>query len=356
MPSGLFAALLTLALSAFPAPIRKLQDPYKSNLEPGIKLSSNVLTIRPGAGSPTVVNDIVFAKRHAWIAAAKDFGRVLIWDMGTGHLMAELDGKQGIVQSLAFSSDDKLLATAGQGSEFTITVWDTSSHRIVKRIEGFNTPLRRVQFTSGDALLLWNNDGISVVDLSSGRTLFSLKDEYHPVLNADGSVMVTMSHDFISFWNTRDWTKLRSLPRAKTNPTPLALSSDRNKMIVLLPMSREVAVWDSTSGQQLEVTPAHAVEFNLAAGGFASFSSNQRFVIGHSNATAWAWDTKENRICTSEILYNEAGVLSPDGTLIASGKDNSILQRAGGENGVWLWSTDDVLRACFNQIGEFAAR
>jgi hypothetical protein len=93
--------------------------------------------------------------------------------------------------------------------------------------------------------------------------------------------------------------------------------------------------------------PSSLPKFNLSAGGFAAIDTGApELVFGHSDARLWAWDTKSGKTCTSEVLYSESGVLSPDGTLLAGAKDNSILAQGQSPDGVLLWDTQRLVQSC----------
>jgi hypothetical protein len=49
------------------------------------------------------------------------------------------------------------------------------------------------------------------------------------------------------------------------------------------------------------------------------------------------------------MMYSESGTLSPDGSLLAGAKDNSIFAQNSGETGVWLWNIDELTARCFEK-------
>jgi WD40 repeat protein len=98
------------------------------------KLAGRVVMWNVADGAPvrTVrsqewVSSVAFSADGTRLAAGNQFGRVQIWDMGTGQNEGTLTGNLGDVWDLAYSPSGRLLATAsGDG---TVRLWDVKSER-----------------------------------------------------------------------------------------------------------------------------------------------------------------------------------------------------------------------------------
>src|SRR5262249_14141566 len=75
--------------------------------------------------------DPVVFSADGQIVAILGGNRVYLWDSATGQPIATAPGHQGAVWSVAFSPDNRILATADLG---TVRHWDTVSSRLIRRI------------------------------------------------------------------------------------------------------------------------------------------------------------------------------------------------------------------------------
>jgi len=176
--------------------------------------------------------------------------------------------------------------------------------------------------------------------------LLELRETSFPVLSTDGTVLMTANKTEFIIWKTSDWSKLRSLPRSPAYAVLLAVHPETDKFVYSY--AGVFALARLSTGELLPSNqPSSLPKFNLSAGGFAAIDTGApELVFGHSDARLWAWDTKSGKTCTSEVLYSESGVLSPDSTLLAGAKDNSILAQGQSPDGVLLWDTQRLVQSC----------
>jgi WD40 repeat protein len=157
--------------------------------------------------------------------------------------------------------------------------------------------------------------------------------------------MVVNKTEFM-LWNTRDWTRQRTLPRAPVYAMPLALNPATDRFV--LTFAGAFLLARLSTGELLPNRPAQPLpKFNGSAGGFAAFDTSDPYLLfGHSDGRLWAWDSRNGQTCTSEVLYSESGALSPDGGLLAGAKNNSILAQGQSPDGVQLWDTKHLTAKC----------
>ncbi len=118
--------------------------------------------------------DLAFSPNDRYLATAGEDASVCIWDVATGARLCDLTGQLTVFTSVAWSpSGDRLL---GGGDDGTITIWDTASHQQVGRLKGHQAPIRSLAFlpdgqrlvsVSLKSLRLWQAPAL--VEMSAAR-------------------------------------------------------------------------------------------------------------------------------------------------------------------------------------------
>jgi len=355
--NALFAALLFAARplvvqaqsSKFAPPEVMLRDAKHKEPKSGVHIGpGNTITIQSGVGTPTTINVLSFGKNGALLAAGKDFGRVVVWDVASKKFLCAVETGQAIVHAVAISPDGQTLAAAGEGDNFKLKLWHLPDGKLIRTYDSSAGFIHSVAFgPTGEWIVFAENSGPTrVLDLATGKVLLELKETSFPVLSTGGTVLMTANKTEFIIWKTSDWSKLRSLPRSPAYAVPLAVHPETDKFVYSY--AGAFALGRLSTGELLPSNqPSPLPKFNLSAGGFAAIDTGApELVFGHSDARLWAWDTKSGKTCTSEVLYSESGVLSPDGTLLAGAKDNSILAQGQSPDGVLLWDTQRLVQNC----------
>ena len=111
-------------------------------------------------GHTSVVNSVAFSHDSKLLASASWDHTVRVWDAATGSLRQTLEGHTRVVDLVAFSHDSKLLASASR--DHTVRVWDAaigSCHQTVL----VNTSISSLSFNSTNTSLV-TNIGLIKVD------------------------------------------------------------------------------------------------------------------------------------------------------------------------------------------------
>ncbi len=78
--------------------------------------------------------------------------RINLWDTTTGTHLGGLEGHQGYVRAVVFSPDGRLLVSAGRDK--TIRVWDVASRRLLKTLRGHQSSVTGLALLSDNATLI----------------------------------------------------------------------------------------------------------------------------------------------------------------------------------------------------------
>jgi WD40 repeat protein len=310
----------------------------------------NSITIVSGQGTPTTINVLAFSGDGKLLAAGKDFGRVIVWDVPQKKLISAVDTGEGIVTAVALSKDGQWLATAGQGDDFRAKLWHLPDGKLLQTYDYFGGFVHSLAFgPDGKWIVAWSNDGKThVLNTMQEKQILVLDEMFSPLLSVDGQTLMTVSRTGYVVWDTSNWTKVRTLPRPADFALPLALSTKASAFVIAT--SGQFRLMRLDDGSLLPNSPKPELpRFNSSAGGFAAFRTGTPLLFGHSDDRLWSWNSETGQTCVSGMMYSESGTLSPDGSLLAGAKDNSIFAQNSGENGVWLWNTDELIAECFGK-------
>jgi WD40 repeat protein len=343
------SVIFAQSAKTFPSPESMLRDAKHKEPKSGVQLGpGNTITIQQGVGTPTSINILSFGRNGTLLAAGKDFGRVVVWDVPTRRFLCAIETGQGIVHAVAISPDGQIIATAGEGDQSSLKFWHLPDGQLIKSYSSFGGYVRSAAFgQNGTWIVLSDNTATTrVLDVTTGKMLLELKETFSPVLSPDATVLMVVNKTEFTLWNTSDWTKQRTLPRAPVYAIPLALSPATDRFVVT--SSGAFLLASLRTGELLPNSQAQPLpKFNGAAGGFAAFNTSAPYLLfGHSDGRSWAWDSRNGQTCASEVLYSESGALSPEGELLAGAKDNSILAQGQSPDGVLLWDTKRLTAKC----------
>jgi WD40 repeat protein len=353
-----FAVLSLVAISAsfsfgqgdFPRPKLILYDAKHKEPKSGVELRGNQLVIQSGVGTPSTINALSFSSDGKFLAAGKDFGRVVVWDITQRSFVCALDSGQGIVRSVAISADGQLLATSGSNMDPSIKVWHLPDGKLVNDFRIGNSAVQKLLFSPDPTFLIVseNNAVAYVMDIATGKHKQELSGEWAPVFSSDGKTLMTVSKTAMILRNSNDWQLQKTLPKLTKYPIPLSLDPDLDLYIFGDGTEENSFFAARLSTGELLPNPRSTKlpRVNFGAGAFASVEPASGIVFGHSGGRLWAWNSQTGKTCASSILYSESGALSPDGSLVVGAIDNSIMAPDKVKPGVGVWETAAIRKDC----------
>ena len=102
------------------------------------------------------VRSVAFSPEGSTLASGSGDGTVRLWDVATGHSIAELTGHTAQARSVAFSSDGNILASGSHDS--TVRLWDVNTRQLKATLTGHTAGVESIAFTSrGPSLGKWKS-------------------------------------------------------------------------------------------------------------------------------------------------------------------------------------------------------
>jgi WD40 repeat protein/serine/threonine protein kinase len=332
------------------------------------------------------ITAVAFSPDGAYLATGA-FDALRVWDLRSGKEALALRGQNG-PSCLAFSPDGQQLVSGS--TDWTVKVWDAHNQPGSYSIWQFTAGLAFSQ--DGQLMALENNNGltlrVSMVDLSSGKTCYSLERQRpfgaRVALSADGKYLAFTSKSGTVVCDAPTGKKIASLdyPVDQLAPTlkignnkPDPLAKEVN-CLAFIPDGRrlvtgswsglgddkvigEVSIWDIESGRvvltlrgQVQSQVTNRLEsYGIGASSVAvspdgktvAFSENNLVEVCDLESRASLFTLRDHRKPVTSLAF------SPDGRWLASGssEENTVLMwdaRSGKQQ--WALRKDSSLGMC----------
>ena len=252
------------------------------------------------SGHKNFVTSVVFAPSGGALASGSLDQEVKVWDVASGQASKTLDQPGQAVNSLTYTKDGKLLASAGGN---IVMVWDAASGKqAIKPIKAQTNPTHlAVAFSpDGKTMLVGTRDGLKAYDPATGdlgKTTYqgSAGQVESIAFSPDGSLVASASGTTVDLLDAATGQPKQKLTGHTKDLLAVAFSPDGK---TLASAGHDgIKLWDVASGKEA------------------------KGLVGGASAAATSDLLALAQIDTSGVAF------SPDGKLLA----------AGGSSGLRLW-------------------
>ncbi len=129
---------------------------------------------------------------------------IYLWDLETKELMGTLSGHYLRVNCLAFSPDNRILASGSYDK--TIKIWDLETKQLIYTLAGHSSYVAHLRILPDcKTLISSGGGGIKFWDLTTGELLNTLSEDIEYVrefaISPDGNILASDAHNTIRIWN-----------------------------------------------------------------------------------------------------------------------------------------------------------
>jgi WD40 repeat protein len=322
------------------------------------------------------IDCLVFSGDGKWLMTAGGWDHsARLWDVASGKQLRVFQARADEVISLSISDDGKRLATgSGGGGKYrpgarNAQVWDLAAGKQLQVFKGHTSSVRAVSLSPDGKRLLTGSedDTVRLWDVATGREIRILKGRTARVtavtlsrdgkwaLSASGELGITGTssvpeHEWefsARLWSLDKGEKLRVFSHYRTNGVwAVALSPD-NKWLVTGSSTKEVRVWDVSTGKKVRELKGHmrgVLSVVLSRDG-------RCLATGSEDRTARLWDFANGK--EIHVLHGHRGpvhavVLSRDGKWLATGAEDATAR-------LWDVKTGKELRVFQGHTGALTA-
>jgi WD40 repeat protein/serine/threonine protein kinase/DNA-binding XRE family transcriptional regulator len=246
-----------------------------------------------------------------------------LWDSISGK---ELLTFEGHADFLDYSPDGKMIAAS---SDKTIVVWDAKTGKQLVTLVGHTDYINSIDF-SGDGTLLASAglDGtVRIWDLASGKALFTLQEPglyfFSVAYSPDGTRLAAGDGFGLGIvWDATTGEKLFTVSFDDLTIFGAAFSPD-GKRLALANRFGTIRIWDAVTGNELLTLKGNIGRVNAV-----TFSPDGKFIAtANDDGTARVWDAITGvNLLTLPVESTGAGDVSfsPDGKRLAVGGASGI--------------------------------
>ncbi len=289
--------------------------------------------IKPSVPVRAAINSLAFQPEGKRLAVGR-YQEIELRNANGTTLLNKLSGHSSEVRSIAFSSDGKLLATAGgnPGQFGEIKLWEVSTGKELRAWRGHRDNIFAIAFSPDGAMLATCSYDrlIKLWSVATGDELKTLKDHTDAVFglafSPDGKRLASASADRTAkVWDVATGARLFTLSDALDALNAVAFHPS-GKLLAGAGADRIIRVWElgASEGKLLRSMIAHEDAINALA-----FSPDGKLLASTgADKLVKLWDAAtlvETHTCEVQPDWVFALAFSPDGNRLAVGRYDGTL-------------------------------
>ncbi|MEL7244798.1 MAG: CHAT domain-containing protein [Cyanobacteria bacterium J06573_2] len=284
--------------------------------------------LRTLSGHTDWVESIAFSSDGKILASGSYDKTVRLWNVENGEYLRILTGHTLPIKSVAFHRHGSILASGS--NDKTIRLWNIQTGECSNILQGHENNIIFLSFHPDDEKLISasNDNTVRLWNIQTGECLqvFNISVNWllAIALSHDGKTLVTGSGgNTVKFWNISNGECIKTLPNYQSKVWTVAFSKN-DEQIVTGSEDNSIKIWDVQTGECLQTLQEHhqrvwLVDLNPDDKTLISISEDQTIKL---------WDIPSRRCLKTLVGYSNWILslgFSPDGhTLASSSQDGQV--------------------------------
>ncbi|EPS45511.1 hypothetical protein H072_513 [Dactylellina haptotyla CBS 200.50] len=274
-------------------------------------------------GHADFVNSVAFSPNGKILASASDDSTIRLWDTNTGMSLQTLQGHTSWVQAVAYSADGKVLISGSRDT--TVRMWDVANAvgSLLQILYGHTGYVTAVAISADGYGVASGSDDqtVRLWDAVTGAPMQILEGHTNTVTSVafsiDSKMLASASYDQkIKLWDAKTGVLLQNLEGCKETTHGVTFSPN-NAMLASASENGTVILWDAATRTPLRKLQGHKGRVYAA-----SFSTDGKLLAtGGEDQTVKMWDTVTGSVMNTfygHASYIKSVMFSPGGEVVAS--------------------------------------
>ncbi|MFO0592473.1 MAG: AAA family ATPase [Polyangiaceae bacterium] len=203
------------------------------------------------AGHERGVSALAFSPDERWVASGTPDGRVRVWSADSGDRVSEMPSHPAGVTEVAFSGDGALLVSGA--SNGSVQIADAKTGVLTKTLQGGQGPVTDMLFAPGGRMVLVAQDTeVRMWDVASGELRATLGGYEQAVMamafSPDGKTLAATASDGVTrLWAYPEGRLIREVRTTGDGGFDVAFSPDGQRLFVASGEGQSYA-WDVATG------------------------------------------------------------------------------------------------------------
>jgi len=258
------------------------------------------------------LNTAAFSEDERLLATADIFdARVFIWDIHSGKLLKELQGHQSKVLDLMFTSDGNLLTC---GSDSMVIIWDIKRGVAISvfkppflAIKSLKHDKNFVELSAKDKKIyrLNKHDGSCQIRANNPGTVYNKKPRSH---SPNGTYKIEKKGSKIHLY-LKDSIETFFVTQGHENSIHYYLFSENEKILLTADLNLKTQLWDIEKGVRISTLNNHVLSTTSVF-----YDKNTQNIINTSwNSLPFVWKFNTGELVNSAIIKTDSTWKYPEG-------------------------------------------